>query len=56
MTTRLAISLALLVALALATGCAPGVQRMADPSAGNFYTEEEYQKPRTRGRPTARRS
>jgi len=44
MMTRLAISLVLLVALALATGCAPGVQRMADPSAGDFYTEEEYQK------------
>ncbi len=44
MVTRLAISLVLLVALALATGCAPGVQRMADPSAGDFYTEEEYQK------------
>jgi LysM repeat protein len=44
MKTRLAISLVLLVALALATGCAPGVERMADPSAGNFYTEEEYQK------------
>ena len=44
MLTRLAISLVLLVALALATGCAPGVQRMADPSAGDFYTEEEYQK------------
>lgn len=44
MLTRLAVSLVLLVALALATGCAPGVQRMADPSAGDFYTEEEYQK------------
>jgi nucleoid-associated protein YgaU len=44
MVTRLAISLVLLVALALATGCAPGVQRMADPSAGDFYSEEEYQK------------
>ena len=35
--------LVLLVALAFAFGCAPGVTRTADPSAGDFYTEEEYQ-------------
>ena len=44
MVTSLALSRVLLVALVLATGGAPGVQRMADPSAGDFYTEEEYQK------------
>ena len=33
--------LVLLVALAFAFGCAPGVTRTADPSAGDFYTEEE---------------
>jgi nucleoid-associated protein YgaU len=44
MHTRLAIALVLLVAAALVTGCGPGVQRTCDPSAGNFYTEEEYQK------------
>lgn len=41
---RLAVTLVLLAALALASGCAPGVQRVADPSAGDFYTEEEFQK------------
>lgn len=44
MLSRLTVALVLLVALALASGCAPGVKRMADPSAGDFYTEEEYQK------------
>jgi nucleoid-associated protein YgaU len=34
----------LLVAVALVTGCAPGVTRTVDPSEGEFYTEEEYQK------------
>ena len=34
----------LLVAVALVTGCAPAVTRTADPSEGDFYTEEEYQK------------
>jgi nucleoid-associated protein YgaU len=41
---RVAVVIVLLAALALAAGCGPGVTRMADPSAGNFYTEEEYQK------------
>ena len=41
---RLAIAMVLLVAVALVTGCAPGVTRMADPAGGDFYTEEEYQK------------
>jgi nucleoid-associated protein YgaU len=34
----------LLVAVALVAGCAPQVTRMADPSSGDFYSEEEYQK------------
>ncbi|MCK4513314.1 LysM peptidoglycan-binding domain-containing protein [bacterium] len=41
---RISVVLVLLVALALVTGCGSGVQRTADPSAGDFYTEEEYQK------------
>jgi len=41
---KFAIAMVLLVAGALVTGCAPGVTRMADPSDGDFYTEEEYQK------------
>jgi nucleoid-associated protein YgaU len=41
---RAIVVLALLVALAFAFGCAPGVERAADPSSGNFYTEEEFQK------------
>jgi len=40
---RILVALVLLVALALVTGCGSGVQRTADPSAGDFYTEEEYQ-------------
>ena len=36
--------LVLLVALVLVTGCGSGIQRTADPSSGDFYTEEEYQK------------
>ncbi|MFH1502305.1 MAG: LysM peptidoglycan-binding domain-containing protein [Candidatus Eisenbacteria bacterium] len=41
---RALVVLVLLVALAFAFGCAPGVQRTADPSSGDFYSEEEYQK------------
>lgn len=41
---RISVALVLLVALALVTGCGSGIQRTADPSAGDFYTEEEYQK------------
>ncbi len=41
---RLVVALVLLVAVALVTGCAPQVTRTADPSGGDFYTEEEYQK------------
>ena len=41
---RSAVALVLLGALALAAGCAPAVQRTADPSGGDFYTEEEFQK------------
>lgn len=41
---RSTVVLVLLVALAFAYGCAPGVQRTADPRAGDFYTEEEFQK------------
>ena len=44
MLRRITVVLALLVALALVTGCGSGVQRTADPSGGDFYTEEEYQK------------
>ncbi len=41
---KILVALVLLVALALVTGCGSGVQRTADPSVGDFYTEEEYQK------------
>ena len=41
---RAIVVLVLLVALAFAFGCAPGVERTVDPSSGNFFTEEEYQK------------
>lgn len=41
---KLVVAMVLLVAVALVTGCAPGVTRTADPSEGDFYTEEEYQK------------
>ena len=41
---RATVLLVLLVALAFAYGCAPGVERAVDPSEGEFYTEEEYQK------------
>ena len=44
MLRKLAVAMVLLVAVALVTGCAPGVTRTADPSEGDFYTEEEYQK------------
>jgi nucleoid-associated protein YgaU len=44
MLRRISVALVLLVALALVTGCGSGIQRTADPSAGDFYTEEEYQK------------
>jgi hypothetical protein len=41
---RTTVLLVLLVALAFAFGCAPGVERTCNPSAGDFYTEEEFQK------------
>jgi nucleoid-associated protein YgaU len=41
---RICVAMVLLVAVALVTGCAPQVTRTANPSAGDFYTEEEYQK------------
>ena len=41
---RTTVLLVLLAALAFAFGCAPGVERTVDPSQGQFYTEEEYQK------------
>ncbi len=41
---KLVVTLVLLVAVALVTGCAPQITRTADPSEGDFYTEEEYQK------------
>ena len=44
MLRRLVLTLVVLVAIALVTGCAPQITRMADPSDGDFYTEEEYQK------------
>jgi nucleoid-associated protein YgaU len=44
MLRRITVVLVLLVALALVTGCGSGIQRTADPSSGDFYTEEEYQK------------
>lgn len=39
---KLVVTLVLLVAVALVTGCAPQITRTADPSEGDFYTEEEY--------------
>jgi nucleoid-associated protein YgaU len=44
MLRKLFVALVLLVAVALVTGCAPAVTRTVDPSEGEFYTEEEYQK------------
>jgi nucleoid-associated protein YgaU len=44
MLRRLFVAMVLLVAVALVTGCAPAVTRTVDPSEGQFYTEEEYQK------------
>jgi len=44
MLRKLFVALVLLVAVALVTGCAPAITRTADPSEGDFYTEEEYQK------------
>ncbi len=41
---RAIVVLVLLVALAFAFGCAPGVERTASPTSGDFYTEEEFQK------------
>lgn len=40
----LAVATVLLVAVAFVTGCAPQITRTADPSEGDFYTAEEYQK------------
>jgi nucleoid-associated protein YgaU/uncharacterized protein YceK len=44
MLKRLVLMLVLLVAIALVSGCAPQITRVAHPSDGDFYTEEEYQK------------
>jgi nucleoid-associated protein YgaU len=44
MLRKLATATVLLVAVALVTGCAPQVTRTVDPSEGDFYTAEEYQK------------
>ncbi|MBN2564767.1 MAG: LysM peptidoglycan-binding domain-containing protein [Candidatus Eisenbacteria bacterium] len=44
MIRRISVAMVLLVAVALVTGCGPKITRMADPSAGDFYSEEEYQK------------
>jgi nucleoid-associated protein YgaU len=41
---RILVATVLLFAVALVTGCGPKITRMADPSGGSFYTEEEYQK------------
>ncbi len=43
MLTRLSVALVLLAALAFASGCGTGCPRTAEPSAGDFYTEEEFQ-------------
>lgn len=43
MLTRLTVALALLAALAFVSGCGTGCPRTADPSAGDYYTEEEFQ-------------
>ena len=40
---RLTVVLVLLGALAVITGCGTGCPRTADPSAGDYYTEEEFQ-------------
>ena len=44
MLRKLAVVMVLLVAVALVTGCAPRITRTADPSEGDFYSTEEYQK------------
>ncbi len=44
MLRKLTVAAVLLVAVALVTGCAPQITRTADPSEGDFYTGEEYQK------------
>lgn len=44
MAKRFSIALVLLVAVALASGCGPKVTRTVDPRAGEFFTEEEFQK------------
>jgi nucleoid-associated protein YgaU len=44
MLSRLAVIMILPVGLALVSGCSTGVPRTADPSRGDYYTEEEYQK------------
>lgn len=44
MLRKLATAMVLLVAVALVTGCAPKITRTADPSEGDYFTEEEYQK------------
>ncbi len=43
MKLRLAIALFLLAALVAASGCAR-VERMADPTTGDYYSDEEFQK------------
>jgi nucleoid-associated protein YgaU len=43
MLTRLSVALVLLAALAFMSGCGTGCPRTADPSAGDFYTDEEFQ-------------
>lgn len=43
MNLRFAVTMLLLAAIAAGSGCA-GVDRMADPTSGNYYSEEEYQK------------
>jgi len=43
MLTRLTVALVLLAALAFVSGCGTGCPRTAEPSAGDFYTEEEFQ-------------
>ncbi len=40
---RLALATLLLAALALVSGCGSGCPRTADPSSGDFYSEEEFQ-------------
>ena len=43
MVYRLAVALVLVAALAFASGCSTGCPRTADPTVGDFYSEEEYQ-------------